>query len=405
MGYYLLNHLSTWELILVIVAVPTVIAMALVFIVDKSFPSLREVDIDNNVQEVVGLLFGLLLALVIASIVSKQQDADSASAAESTAAAQLARATRAFPIAEQISFERSIGQYVHAVVEDEWPAMRTGGRSPRASAAIETIYGTFQKYRPKGEPGISVYRQALVQLDDVSSNRRDRLDLSSQSLPGLLRVLLIFGAISFIVLSYPSGVEDRRKKMAITGAITAFICFAYLLTIVLDHPFSGDIAVKSDSFKEGDLAIYWASPTPRDVRADDIVPMTPRDVVGVWASDAFGSTVFREVDGEIRGALRLARGTVVARISGGVLRGTWCEAPTRRLPSDLGEVEWRLTRSGGGELLVGRWRFGARGEFRGGWDLTKVGDSSFEPSDVIPSFDEPSRFCRHPTSGGRADPD
>jgi hypothetical protein len=401
MSYYLLNHLSTEVLILVIVGVPTLIAATAVFLVDRAFPNLRDLEMDDAVRDVVGLLFGLLLALVIASIVTKQDDADSAAAAESTAAAQLARATRTFPIDVQIRFERAIGQYVHAVVDDEWPAMRTGARSTRAAAALETIYGTLQSYRPAGEPDVSVYRQALVQLDEVSASRRERLDLSSQSLPVLLRFLLVFGAVSFIVLSYPAAVADRRKKMVITGAITAFVCFAYLLTIVLDHPFSGAIAVANSAFKEGDLAIYWASPTPREVRRGDLADVTARDLAGVWTSDAFGTMVFRRVGGEILGALRLARGTVVARISGGVLRGTWCETPTRRLPGDLGEVEWRMTRSGGHGQLVGRWRFGASGAFRGGWDLTKVGGKELEPPDVVPLFDEPSRFCRRPTAGLR----
>jgi hypothetical protein len=170
---------------------------------------------------------------------------------------------------------------------------------------------------------------------------------------------------------------------------------------VLDHPFSGEIAVANGAFKQGDLAIYWASPTPRDVRADDLASMRARDVVGVWTSDAFGTMVFRRVGGEILGALRLARGTVVARISRGVLRGTWCETPTRRLPRDLGEVEWRMTKSGGRTQLVGRWRFGSSAAYHGGWDLTRVGGKALEPPDVIALFDEPSRFCRRATARPR----
>ena len=124
-----------------------------------------------------------------------------------------------------------------------------------------------------------------------------------------------------------------------------------------------------------------------------------RDVVGVWNSDAFGPVVFREVDGEIRGALRLARGTVVAKIVDGVLRGTWCEAPTRKLPLDRGEVQWRMTRSRGRDELIGRWRYGTSGAFRGGWDLARVGGAQIEPPDIVELFAQPSRFCTQPADG------
>jgi hypothetical protein len=403
-SYYLLNHLSTAAFVLVVVGVPTILAVVVVFCVDTAYPHLRDLEIDDTVRDVVGLVFGLLLALVIASIVTKHDDADSATATESTAAAQLARASRAFPVAEQIRLEKAIGQYVHTTVEDEWPAMQTGGSSVRTTAALETIYGTLQSFEPHGEPAVSVYRQALVQLDQISASRRDRLSLSAQILPTLLRWLLIFGALSFVVLSYPAAVDSRRKKMAITGAITAFICFAYMLTIVFDHPFSGALAIDNSSFQEGDLAIYWATSTPTHVSRDDVAPISPRDLEGLWTSAAFGPTVFRQVDGEILGALRLARGTIVARVSNGILRGTWCEAPTRRRPYDLGEVQWRMTRSGDGDKLVGRWRFGTTGAFRGGWDLSKIGGPELEPPDVTPLFGEPSLFCRRasrPEKAGR----
>jgi hypothetical protein len=393
-SYYLLNHLSTAAFVLVVVGVPTLVAVVVVFCIDGAFPNLRDLELDDSLRDVVGLVFGLLLALVIASIVTKHDDADSAAARESTATAQLARASRALPIAEQIKLEKAIGQYVHTVVDDEWPAMQTGESSIRTTAALETIYGTLQSFEPDGEPAVSVYRQALVQLDQIAASRRDRIGLSAQTLPTLLRWLLILGAISFVVLSYPAAIDDRRKKMAITGAITAFICFAYMLTIVFDHPFSGALAIDNASFKEGDLAIYWADSTPTRIDPGDVAPISPHDVVGLWTSPAFGPTVFREVDGEILGALRLARGTVVAHISGGVMRGTWCEAPTRRLPDDLGEVQWRMTRSGGSDKLVGGWRYGTSGAFRGGWDLTKVGGPELEPPDVIGLFDEKSSFCR-----------
>ncbi|MCA1697527.1 MAG: DUF4239 domain-containing protein [Actinobacteria bacterium] len=372
--------------------------MLVAFFVDRLFPRLRDLEIHDNVREVVGLLFGLLLALVIAANAAKHDEADAATAAESTAAAQLTRASRTFPIDMQIKLEKAIRQYVHSVVADEWTTMRSGHSSARATATLETIYATLQGYRPAGEPALSVYRQALVQLDEVAASRRARLDISSQSLPPLLRLLLIFGAISFVTLSYPLATKDRAKKLAITGAITAFICFAYMLTIVLDYPFSGALAVGNDSFKEGDLAVYWASATPREVSPSDIVALTDRDLVGVWTADTFGPTVFRQVNGRIRGALRLAHGTVDGRIEGGVLRATWCEAPTRLAPEDRGQVEWRRTKSGGRDVLVGRWRYGTGGPFRGGWDLVRVGGADVEPPDVTPLFNEPSRFCASPTN-------
>ena len=79
-SYYLLNHLSTELLVLVLVGVPTLVAVLGVAIVDRRFPRMQGAEMDDRVREVVGLVFGLLLALVIASIVTKTDDAERATA-------------------------------------------------------------------------------------------------------------------------------------------------------------------------------------------------------------------------------------------------------------------------------------------------------------------------------------
>jgi len=45
-------------------------------------------------------------------------------------------------------------------------------------------------------------------------------------------------------------------------------------------------------------------------------------------------------------------------LSEGVLRGWWCEVPSRQPGADAGEVELRFDRSGDGLTVDGRWRYG-----------------------------------------------
>jgi hypothetical protein len=126
---------------------------------------------------------------------------------------------------------------------------------------------------------------------------------------------------------------------------------------------------------------------------EDTEELSPRRLVGVWGSDAFGVTVFREVDGEIHGLYRLGGGGIVGTVSNGAFRGWWCEGPTRQPPDDAGEVEWRLLEASNGDFLAGQWRYGTEESFRGGWDLRRVGGPV--PADVAPRFEDPSTFRRH----------
>ena len=53
----------------------------------------------------------------------------------------------------------------------------------------------------------------------------------------------------FIVLAYPASVRKLGTRIAIVGAVSAFVSFAYLLTMVLDYPFAGDVLVDTSPYK------------------------------------------------------------------------------------------------------------------------------------------------------------
>ena len=56
---------------------------------------------------------------------------------------------------------------------------------------------------------------------------------------------------------YPAKIGDKRLQVVVVACTAAFISFAYLLTILLDFPFAGDLAVANTAFKEGALASFW----------------------------------------------------------------------------------------------------------------------------------------------------
>jgi hypothetical protein len=67
----------------------------------------------------------------------------------------------------------------------------------------------------------------------------------------------MIGVVVFIVVWYPVKIKDKRAQLVVVACIAAFISFAYLLTVLLDFPFAGDLAVGNAPFKEGALAAFW----------------------------------------------------------------------------------------------------------------------------------------------------
>ncbi len=404
MTQYLLNHFSTLSLIAIIVGGTTAVAVIISVFIHKMLPNLA----GSGFEEVTGilradvfaLLYTIVLALVIANLSGNLAAASSTVSSEASALAELTRAADAFPLGPRDSIRNGADEYVHAVVEDEWPRLRSGDSSPRAFAALEGLYATVQSYEPQSQVEQTFYQRAVDDLGQITLNRRQRVQQSQDGLSPVLRILLVVGAIVFIMLAYPASVSRLRTRALIVGATSAFVSFAYLLTMVLDYPFAGDVSVDTAPYKTGVLAKYWAvDSTPRPLALGTFGSLPAQDLVGVWNSDSsFGETVFREVGGEIHGVYRANKGTVVGTLSpDGVFRGWWCQEGSRQPPRDAGEVEWRLLKTPEGEprTLDGRWRYGTEEPFRGGWDLRKLAGLP-EPPDLAALFADTSSFCRHP---------
>jgi hypothetical protein len=404
MTLYLLNYFSTVGLVLLIVGGTTALAIVVTIVVHKLFPNLA----DSRFEELTGimradvfaLLYTIVLALVISDLSGNLEKASSKVSSEASALSVLTRGVSAFPSEPRKSINSAVNEYSHAVVEDEWPGLRWGEQSPRASAALEDLYATVRTFEPHTPTEQAFYTSAVDNLREITFSRRERIQQSQEGLSPLLRFLLIIGAIVFIVLAYPASVRKLGTRIAIVGAVSAFVSFAYLLTMVLDYPFAGDVSVDTSPYKTGALGKFWVLDSPpRPLASETFEKVAAQDLIGVWSSDnSFGGAVFREVDGEIRAAYRDNKGTVVGALStDGAFRGWWCAEGSRTPPKDAGEIEWRLLKTPDGERkkLDGRWRYGTEEPWRGGWNLSKL-DARSEPPDLAAMFDEPSSFCRHP---------
>lgn len=399
----LLNRFSTGTLVLIVVGGTTVLAVLASLLVRWKFPSLADSDFENLTgilrADVFGLLFSIVLGLVIADQSGNLATASSTVSAESSALADLAAASEAFDPLKQVVLSTALNEYLHAVVDDEFQAMRIGQASPRAAAALEALHAAYRQYEPQTEVQRAFYSRSVDDLGEIILNRRERLQQSQDGLSPLLRALLLVGAFVFILLAYPASVRKLSTHLLIVAATAAFVSFAYFMTMVLDYPYAGDVSVDSSPYKLGALAQFWGEDDkPRPLDSPELRPIDEETLIGKWNSqNAYGELLFRKVGDEVRGAYRLENGTVTGTLGNdGVFRGWWCQEPDRQVPDNAGEVEWRLLDDPDTEALRldGRWRYGADGEMKGGWDLTRIG--GVEPADLVALVQDSSRFCAHP---------
>jgi hypothetical protein len=404
----LVNSLSTVEIVLIFVVGSVGLAIAVALAIRRFVPDIAErqfEEIAEGLRIVYELLFALILAFVIASVLDKFSDAENTVGREATALAAMHRDNLAFPSADQEQLDAAIGAYITAVTQDEFETMSHGRQSPEAAAALETMYAQYAGFTP-AERDATYYDQALEHLDEVSGARRERLALSTAELPAVLVIMLPIGVVLLLILEYRPRLAPRSQA-AFMGTLALVLTSTYLLTIVLDYPFSGDVSVSDAPLTEGALVGLVGTDEREPQPGDRQIPLTAQDLDGVWNSDAYGTVVLRAEGDVVRGAYRIARGTVRGTVRKGVFRGVWCEGTREPSSSsdltDAGLVEWKAIRTkDGDEIVVGTWsgdyRRKADGSFepQGNWDLERL--RLEQAADLQRRLDEdPAEwYCRAP---------
>ncbi|GLX21157.1 DUF4239 domain-containing protein [Streptomyces lavendulae] len=261
MKLWLLNHLPTTWLALLVVGGVIVLALLGSVLATRFFPVLAAGENNDMVGVVLGMfgaIYGIILAFVIVNLWTDLQTAETVVAAEASAVSQIVRDAEAFPPATRDAVHACVRDYVHTVVERQWPLMTVGrGDAAVTSHAVDGMYRVLADYEPRSFSEQSFYQEALDSLNDVAAQRRARISESHNELPALLQVLIFGGAAVIILITLLYGVRDRRVRLLFVGSVAALIGFSLLLVIVLDCPFAGDMSVSPQPFKASALARFW----------------------------------------------------------------------------------------------------------------------------------------------------
>jgi hypothetical protein len=410
MARSILNSLSTVEMVVLGVGGVVLLTLAAVVLARRLFPQLADSEFEpvaDSLRVVYELIFALILAFVIAAVLDTMGEAESAVASEATTIADLVRANDALPVRDRPRLDDAVEQYVRAVANHEWQTMKDGRPSAQATAALEGMFAEYRDVEPRGPAQTEYYSQALDNLHDVGAKRRQRLDIAGADLPTMLRVLVVVGLILLLVLEYRPHLS-RIAGLVFMGTLALVTTSAFLLTVILNYPFAGDVSVSNQPLKEGTLARFWSAELAyRRQPGDRQMPLTAQRLEGVWNSDAYGTLVLRchdpaatdEVrrcrpgDTRMRGVYRYHDGTVTGDVDGGVFHGWWTEAPSRRRRVDAGRFQWRLLDTSDGPVIAGRWGY-LHEPLQPGWDLEAIGGT--EPPDLGKRFEELSAFREDP---------
>jgi hypothetical protein len=253
---WLLNHFTSLELACLVVGGALLVSAGGFLLVRRLVPIERRLENNEVAGVLLGLLgafYGIVLGFVIVVLFEGFRAADQSVKDETTALAQVYRATDLFPHAARLRVGRDVAQYALVVRDEEWPLMRNGNESQRAHDLLGSLYKDVESVTPHGEDQKIFYMQAVDRLGALVAARRTRLNASVETLPGVFQALLLGGGTVLVLFLYFFGMNNFRAHLVMVVGVTAVLAFSLLLVIMLAYPFSGSVAVSDEPFRLGVL--------------------------------------------------------------------------------------------------------------------------------------------------------
>jgi hypothetical protein len=190
---------------------------------------------------VISTMFAVMLAFVILFSLQSYQRAREGASIEAVAVTELSAVATVFPQPTNDTLRGGLVCYGRAVVNDEWPAMKSGGSSALVESWVDKLHDEFAATAPHEARQEAAYAQWFDEVAQRRDGRRERLAEAAPTLPMPLWFALGIGAM--FTLLYMVAQADRKENLLIQALPIAFVSglvtAGLLVVVFLDNPYSG----------------------------------------------------------------------------------------------------------------------------------------------------------------------
>src|SRR5215207_4659391 len=210
-------------------------------------------DVAGFLYAVVGVVYAVLLALLVIAVWEQYQRARETVEGEADSVADSAWLAHRLPEAERYQLQEHARSYAQEVVDQEWPLMEQGieGQrgTPEAWNLIDDMRATLQEFEPSTAAEQNLHAEELDQIDRLGDDRRMRLVAAEEGIPGVLWVVLVFGAVVVVGFTYLFGLRNTGAHRLMVMSLTAVIALVLFTIGVMEDPFSGGASLEPEAFE------------------------------------------------------------------------------------------------------------------------------------------------------------
>ena len=197
---------------------------------------------------IISVVYAVLLAFIAVATWESFADAERIVQEEAGYIGNLYRDSEGLPEATGAAMRKSLEQYTHAVVDQEWPVQQQG-RVPSAGwVPLHELHRELVAFQPSTRGEQVIEAEFLRTLNELYKARETRLTAAAGHIPPVIWwIIFISGALT-TGFTYLFGFGNFRMHLAMTGSVAASLALVVVLIVALDWPFRGEVSVTSEAY-------------------------------------------------------------------------------------------------------------------------------------------------------------
>jgi hypothetical protein len=203
----------------------------------------------NSVNVLIGLLFSILLAFVIAGVLSDYDRASNNTQEEANSLGAIYGYAKGIPEPDLSRWRSDSRNYAALVVNEDWPLMQTQQASQKAWDAVNKLRDDIVAFQANTPLEQSLQEKAIDKVQNIYDTRRTRVDLIGAGVPDIMGYSLLGGAIMVALIPLLINPHPTARLLIAMGLQSMVLAASLYLVSELNHPFSGEFRVQPTAFE------------------------------------------------------------------------------------------------------------------------------------------------------------
>lgn len=236
-----------------VVLVSVVVAIGGLMVAQRLIPlHLRERNntATGTIYAALYVMFGVSVGFSLFLTWQQYNTARQVAKSEAVAVEQVYRLADSLPEPDRGRVRALATSYARGVVEHEWPLMRQGQESPRATTDLEELRRSVQDFQPRTDAQSDLYSESLTEVGELEANRELRLLAVDEGIPYIVWVVLVIGGVLTVAFTYLFGIEPAWLHAVAVAGLAILVSLVLHVIGVLDYPFNSGVQVQPDAFEQ-----------------------------------------------------------------------------------------------------------------------------------------------------------